>query len=71
MALIAKAATNSTLRADDHYTCKWSMLARSHVYVIKHHRPIAVLGTLLSFSTTNLLLAHALTCSKFLVLGEH
>ena len=36
-----------TLRADEHYNCRWAPLLRGHVWAVKH-RKIAWLATLLN-----------------------
>ena len=36
-----------TLRADDHYVCRWNPLLRRHLYAVKHRR-VAWLATMLN-----------------------
>ena len=39
----------SVLRADDYYDCHYVSLARSHVYVLRHRRPLSTLATIMNF----------------------
>lgn len=41
-------APHITLRADDYFVCRWSPFLRRHVWAVKHHKPVAWLGTALN-----------------------